>query len=324
MSFLDTKHKRKSATLTTIIAIIILFLIFNFGMRYFDPPKEYGISVNFGTSNVGSGNVQPKEALKPAAQEIENEPIEEIEEKVEEAVQEEKIETSTPVKTNEAAEDVITEENEEAIAIEKQKEAKRKDDIRKQKEKEDEVKREAEEAELKRQQEADRKAAEEREKIEAENRSIEKDRQEKAAKKANLDALMGGIGNTDGKATGGEGDDNQAGDKGKTTGDPNASGYYGSGGSGSGGNYQLGNRKATEKPKPTYDCNEEGRVVVSISVDKSGTVISAQAGVKGTDNSASCLLQRAKEAALKTKFNSDNNAPTKQVGIIIYNFSLSK
>ena len=324
MSFLDTKHKRKSATLTTIIAIIILFLIFNFGMRYFDPPKEYGISVNFGTSNVGSGNVQPKEAVKPATQEIENEPVEEIEEKVEEVVQEEKIETSTPVKTNEAAEDILTQENEEALAIEKQKEAKRKDDIRKQTEKEDEIKRQAEEAELKRQQEADRIAAEEKEKIEAENRRIEKDRQEKAAKKADVDALMGGIGNADGKATGGEGDDNQAGDKGKTTGDPNASGYYGSGGSGSGGNYQLGNRKAMTKPKPTYDCNEEGRVVVSISVDKSGKVISAQAGVKGTDNSASCLLQRAKEAALKTKFNSDNNAPTKQVGIIIYNFSLSK
>ncbi len=77
-------------------------------------------------------------------------------------------------------------------------------------------------------------------------------------------------------------------------------------------------------PKPTYDCNEEGRVFVSISVDTSGNVISAQPGVKGTTNSAACLLQRAKEAALKTKFNSDSKAPAKQVGTIIYNFSYSK
>jgi len=63
--------------------------------------------------------------------------------------------------------------------------------------------------------------------------------------------------------------------------------------------------------------------VVSISVDKTGKVFSAQPGVKGTTNSASCLLRRAKEAALKTRFNSDSNAPTKQVGSIIYNFTLS-
>ena len=75
MSFLDTKHKRKSATWTSIIGVIILWLIFNFGMRYFDPPEEYGISVNFGTSNVGSGDVQPTEALKPATQQTEAETV---------------------------------------------------------------------------------------------------------------------------------------------------------------------------------------------------------------------------------------------------------
>ena len=113
------------------------------------------------------------------------------------------------------------------------------------------------------------------------------------AKKAEVDALLGGIGNTDGKADGGEGDDNQAGDKGKSTGDPNASGYYGNSGTGSGGNYRLGNRKAVIMPKPDYDCNEEGGVFVEISVDNSGSVVKATPGVKGTTNSAACLLQRA-------------------------------
>ncbi|MDX5585672.1 MAG: energy transducer TonB [Aureibaculum sp.] len=125
---------------------------------------------------------------------------------------------------------------------------------------------------------------------------------EESDKRKRLDDIMGGLNNSDGNATG----------------DPNASGYYGNGG-----DYGLVNRKAVSKPKPTYDCNEQGRVVVSISVDKSGRVISAQAGIKGTTNSAPCLLTRAKEAALKTRFNSDSKAPTKQVGSIIYNFSLS-
>jgi colicin import membrane protein len=337
MSFLDTKHKRKSATWTSIIGVIILLLIFNFGMRYFDPPKEYGISVNFGTSNVGSGDVQPTEALKPATQETEVDPVEEevepveeeVEEVIEEPIVEEQVATSTPA--SQAAEEVITQENEEAIAIKKQKEEIRKQEEATKKAAEEREKIEAENRRIEKEKqekidaENRRIAKEKQEKIDAENRRIEKERQEKAAKKKKLDALMSGVGNTDGKADGGEGDDNQAGDKGKDTGDPNASGYYGNAGKGgSGGNYELGNRKALDMPKPTYDCNEEGRVFVSISVDTSGNVIAATPGVKGTTNSAACLLQRAKEAALKTKFNTDTNAPAKQVGTIIYNFSLSK
>jgi len=305
MSFLDTKHKRESAVLTSIVALLILFLIFNFGMTYFDPPIEYGIAVNFGTSDVGSGNVQPTEPLKSASQETENE------EEIEEEVVPQPIEAA-PAPSEAVAEDVITQNNEEAIAIKKQEDFKRKQAADNQKKL------------LEVQKEADRKAEVERKKIEAENQRIEKEKQEKAAKRKNLDALIGGFNNENGNASGGEGNDSQAGDKGKVTGDPNASGYYGNGGGGGGENYQLGNRKALSKPKPTYDCNEEGRVYVSISVDNSGKVITAQAGVKGTTNSAPCLLSRAKEAALKTKFNSDANAPTKQIGTIIYKFSLSE
>ncbi len=301
MSLLKTKHEKKSATLTAIIAVIILLLIFTFGLTYFDPPKEYGIAVNFGTSDFGSGNVQPKEALKPASQE---ESIKE--EVVEEKAVEETVEPSSA--SSEAAEDVITQNNEEAIAIKKREEAKRKEDAKLE---------EARKEEIRKQEEIDRKAEIERERV-------EKEKQEKAAKRKNLDALLGGFSDGDGNADGGEGDDNKPGDKGQVTGDPNASGYYGAGGGGSGGNYRLGNREALEKPIPAYDCNEEGKVYVSISVDKTGKVFAAQAGVKGTTNSAPCLLVRAKEAALKTRFNPDNNAPSKQIGTIIYNFSLSQ
>ncbi len=282
---------------------LILFLIFTFGMTYFDPPKEYGIAVNFGTSDVGSGDTQPTEPLKSASSE--EEVVEEVEEQQEvEEVQEEIEETPTE---SAPSEKVITQDSEESIRIKKQEESRRR-----------------EEAAEERIKEAQRQKKLEAERIEKKRKAaIAKKKAEEAAKRKKLDAMMGGLNNSDGTATGGEGNDNQAGDKGNPNGDPNASGYYGNGGGGSGGNYRLGNRKAVSKPKPTYDCNEEGRVVVSISVDKSGRVISARAGIKGTTNSASCLLQRAKEAALKTRFNSDSKAPTKQVGSIIYNFTLS-
>ncbi len=303
MSYLDTSHKKKSAVLTAIIMGLILFLIFTFGMTYFDPPKEYGIAVNFGTSDVGSGDTQPTEPLKSASSE--EEVVEEVEEQQEvEEVQEEIEETPTE---SAPSEKVITQDSEESIRIKKQEESRRR-----------------EEAAEERIKEAQRQKKLEAERIEKKRKAaIAKKKAEEAAKRKKLDAMMGGLNNSDGTATGGEGNDNQAGDKGNPNGDPNASGYYGNGGGGSGGNYRLGNRKAVSKPKPTYDCNEEGRVVVSISVDKSGRVISARAGIKGTTNSASCLLQRAKEAALKTRFNSDSKAPTKQVGSIIYNFTLS-
>jgi len=153
-----------------------------------------------------------------------------------------------------------------------------------------------------------------------------------------------------GSNKGGDGDDKAAGNKGKSNGSLNSNGYYGSGGSGGGtgggngtGNgigtgsgygagsgggsgggsgYSLNGRKALSKPAPKYTCNEQGRVVVEVTVDQNGKTISATPGVKGTTNTASCLLEQAKIAALNTKWSADANAAAKQVGKIIYNFSL--
>ncbi|MGB8705504.1 MAG: energy transducer TonB, partial [Gillisia sp.] len=61
-----------------------------------------------------------------------------------------------------------------------------------------------------------------------------------------------------------------------------------------------------------------------IEVNQQGQVIKAIPGVKGTTNNASCLTDPARRAALATKFNSDPKAPSKQVGVIIYNFKLSE
>ena len=139
-----------------------------------------------------------------------------------------------------------------------------------------------------------------------------------------MDALIGGINNSEGTESGGEGNDNVAGDKGKITGDPNVNGYYGNGGSGNAGDYQLGNRKPLSRPKPNYICDEEGLVVVRIEVNVNGKVIKATPGVKGSTNTATCLLTQAKQAALKTKWTSDNKAPSKQIGTIKYRFTLSQ
>lgn len=85
----------------------------------------------------------------------------------------------------------------------------------------------------------------------------------------------------------------------------------------------LNGRKIIKKPSPEYNCNEQGKVVVEITVDKNGNVINAIAGVNGTTNKSACLLNASKIAALGTKWQPDNNAPDKQIGKIEYNFRLN-
>lgn len=65
MKYLSTKQQRQSAQLTTLIAIILVLLLFVVGPPYMDPPIEYGVTVNFGTSNVGGGQIQPKVPTQP-------------------------------------------------------------------------------------------------------------------------------------------------------------------------------------------------------------------------------------------------------------------
>jgi periplasmic protein TonB len=123
----------------------------------------------------------------------------------------------------------------------------------------------------------------------------------------------------------GEGDQsNGTGDQGDPNGDVNAAHGQG-GGNGGDGNYRLGNRIAVEKPKPQYICEEEGRIVVLIRVNRSGKVVFAEAGrnIPGgpTSNSlASCLLDKAKAAAMKTTWQADPGAEEEQIGYIVYNF----
>lgn len=298
MVVLDTVHKRKSAAITTVITILLLLLIFFFGMTYLDPPIESGIAVNFGTSERGSGAVQPKEPVKTKIN-----PQVTKEEVVKEEVEERQ--ESTPEESK--SEEVLTNDEEETIRINKAKEAQIK----------------VEEAERLAKEEADRIVKEKAEEDRKKKEEVDRIQKEQDDKKKKLDALIGGINNNDGSQLEGHGDDDIGGDKGKITGDPNASGFYGNGGSGGSGDYRLGNRKPLNKPKPKYECDEEGVVVVTIKVNREGRVVEATAGTKGSTNLASCLLVQAKAAALKTTWEPDSNAGERQIGIINYRFSLA-
>jgi hypothetical protein len=283
MKYFETIHERNSAKITTLIAVILVLLLFIVGPPYMDPPLEYGVAVNFGTSEFGSGTVQPTEPIKAEPKKVIEEP----------KIETTKTETSTA--STSKAEDIITEESAESIVIKKQKQA-----------------------EAKALAEAERK---EQLRKEAEDRK----RQEEADKKKKLDALIGGVSNSEGTQTGGEGPDSQAGDKGQLDGDPYAPSYFGGSGPGKGGvGYGLNGRGRPTRQIFKQDCNEYGLVVVKIEVDRSGKVVSAEPGARGTTNTHPCLLDPAKKIAMSHKWPSDSNAPARQIGFVSINFDISQ
>ena len=134
-----------------------------------------------------------------------------------------------------------------------------------------------------------------------------------------------GAANAGGSGTAGQGDGNQPGYQGQIDGSQYANSYYGSGGgSGSGKGWGLNGRFIASQGKVPQNCNEEGRVVVQIEVDRSGRVVKATAGVKGTTNSAPCLLDAARKTAALHHWNADDNAPARQIGFIVINFKLGE
>lgn len=282
MKYFETKHERNSAKITALIAVILLLLLFVVGPPYMDPPEEYGVAVNFGNSDFGRGNVQPKKPVKSEPKVIEEPPQPESAK-------------AEPTKSAEAKEEVLTQDNAEEIAIKKQKEA--------------EAKAKAI-AEAKAKAEADR---------------IAKEKREQEEKRKKLDALIGGVSKSDGSETGSEGNDNRAGDKGQLDGNPYAPSYFGGQGTGSGGvGYGLNGRGRASFKRLKQDCNESGLVIVRIVVSKSGNVIEATPGVKGTTNTAQCLLEPAKKIALSHKWPADSKAPSRQIGFVSVNFKLSQ
>lgn len=96
--------------------------------------------------------------------------------------------------------------------------------------------------------------------------------------------------------------------KGTTEGEPNA--------------HVKGRNVLGTLPKPAYNEQEEGKVVVSIWVDRYGSVTKAVPGAQGTTVNSSKLWAAARAAAMKAHFNQSADAPALQEGTITYIFKL--
>lgn len=146
-----------------------------------------------------------------------------------------------------------------------------------------------------------------------------KEEKEEVKKVVNTKALYAGKKNNSNSQGISQGNSNQ----GNENGNPEANSYTGGGNGYDGIAFNLGGRTISEVKTPIYESQIQGKVVVTIRVNKNGKVISAKPGAKGTNTTDNYLYSRAKEAALKTTFNPKADAPDVQIGTIIYHFKLN-
>jgi len=140
--------------------------------------------------------------------------------------------------------------------------------------------------------------------------------------KVNERALYTGRANTD-KTSGSEGITEGEGNQGSITGSPDSDNYLDGLSSGRGGvDFSLAGRNPVSLPKPEYNVQEAGKVVVKIRVNQEGIVTYAEAGAQGTNTLNKELLEAARKAAMKARFNRSTDAAYTQQGTITYHFVL--
>ena len=299
---INTKEQR-IATIGTAL-FCILFTLILLMVRFINDPteEEEGVLVNFGDSEQGYGQVEPRPAVAqniPTPPPTPSEPT--------------PAQESSPEPQQTGEEEVVNQDFEESAVIEQKKKKKRE---------EDELKRRQEE--LKRQQELEqqRLAEEQRRKEEEERKRIEEEQRQQQQRQATnaraANAFAAGR-NASGGNTG-EGNTTGNGNQGSPNGDINSTNRVGNGG-GNGINFSLAGRSfGTKPPKPEDKGKTDGKVVVEIRVDRSGKVIGATPGKAGTTITDANVREACRKAALEAKFNSDPNAPEVQIGTITYIF----
>ena len=82
--------------------------------------------------------------------------------------------------------------------------------------------------------------------------------------------------------------------------------------------YSLVDRNAYYLPPPIYTCENAGKVVINITVDKNGDVLEVSFNDKSSNTNDYCLIENAKAYALKANFS--RSAKSSQIGTITYLF----
>ena len=288
------KHRITGLIGTLVLHVLVLVFLLLVAISKPKMQEEGGVPVMLGNMEMAQGNADPYTLTDV---DVLDEPQLPTETTVPEPVPE------TPVKS-----DMITQEDEPTIIVPKKETPKptpktetvKKKPVQKEPEK------------PKEKTEAEKKA--EAEKLVAEKKAAE----QKAAAEAAAKKIAGAFGKgtqTGSKGTGTTGD----GIQGSPTGNSSEGQSSGVGGYGT---FDLNGRSLGSGglPMPVYNVQEEGRVVVTITVNPAGQVIHTSIN-KRTNTANAALRKAAEDAARKARFNAVSGV-NNQTGTITYYFKL--
>lgn len=298
------KNKITGLVGTIVLHIILLILLWLIAIRRPQVQEEGGVPVMLGNTELSQGNADPYTLTDVDIMNEPEAPAPDVPEP----------EVVPPVETKE---EIITQTEEETVAVPKKEPKKetKKETPRKETPKKETPKKEVPKKET----------VKPKEKTEAEKRAeAEKAAAEKkaAAERVAAEAAAKKIAGAFGKGT-------QMGNKGTGTtgtgleGSPTGNASEGkSTGVGGYGTFDLNGRSlgSSGLPMPVYNVQDEGRVVVTITVNPAGQVISTSIN-KRTNTVNASLRKAAEEAARKARFNRVDGV-NNQTGTITYYFKL--
>ena len=288
------KNKITGLVGTLVLHVILLVLLLLIAISKPKVQEEGGVPVMLGNMEMAQGNADPYTLTDVDILDEPQLPTE--------------VSVPEPVPTPPVESEMITQEDEPTVAVPKKetpKPAPKKEVVKKEKPKKEPVK-PKEKTEAEKRAEAERLAAE------------KKAAEERAAAEAAAKRIAGAFG----KGT-------QMGSKGTGTlgegiqGSPTGNAAEGqSTGVGGYGTFDLNGRSLGPGglPRPIYNVQEEGRVVVTITVNPAGQVIHTSIH-KRTNTANAALRKAAEDAARKARFNSVSGV-NNQTGTITYYFKL--
>ena len=288
------KNKVTGLVGTLVLHVVLLILLFLIAISKPESQEEGGVPVMLGNMEMAQGYADPYTLTDVDILDEPQLPTE--------------VSAPEPVPTPPVESEMITQEDEPTIAVPKKetpKPAPKKETVKKETPKKEPVK-PKEKTEAEKRAEAERLAAE------------KKAAEERAAAEAAAKRIAGAFGKgtqmgSKGNATSGEGI------QGSPTGNAADGQTSGVGGYGT---FDLNGRSLGPGglPRPVYNVQEEGRVVVTITVNPAGQVI--HTSINKRTNTANAALRRAAEdAARKARFNAVGGV-NNQTGTITYYFKL--
>lgn len=289
----DRKNKQVGIliSVSSHLAVILLF-IFLVAWRAPNPPlPEFGIELNFGNSDQGTGEVQPTTNAAESEKNEEAKPdtppeevVENPEETVEDTPAEEVNDTTEPVEetTNEVTEEVTAPAEIKPVTANPTS-----DPVNKPAEKPVE----------------DKKVEEKK----------ETPKPPKVLYPGNKKGAAGTTGNTSNPTNANQGDKTDAlGDQGDKEGDLDARALYGNAGGGGGTSLEMAGWQWDFKPDPKENTTESGKIVFLITIDERGEVTSVKPDTYTVSASLMKLYQAEVEKLTFTKTSSGPAPPSSQ------------